>query len=71
MVKKTTIDTSGDPYSRMDAMDITCGICQQDIDPNRRKNFIVKKGRPFHVGCVESLRDELEEANDSIKLDSE
>lgn len=61
MVKRTVKDTSGDPYSRVDAMDITCGICTQDVDPNRPENFVIHNDKAFHCSCIKILHGKLGE----------
>lgn len=68
MVLRTKRDTSGDPYKRVHAMNITCGICDQNVEASRPSNFIIVNEKCFHRTCVEKLKGHLGE-EDTVKLD--
>ncbi len=67
MVLRTKKDISGDPYKRVPAMNITCGICDQNVEANRPSNFIIVNEKCFHRTCVKDLKNRLGE-EDTIKL---
>lgn len=70
MVKKrTTQDTLGNPVRRTDPTNITCPVCEQDVDPNNRNAWVLDPltNRPIHNGCVDRLN-QARDTEKSIKL---
>jgi len=57
MVMKTRMETGGGIYKRREAIDITCPVCEQNVDTQYRQNYIEdpQTKRLVHTGCVERL----------------
>lgn len=62
MVLKTTKDAMGSPYGRVDASNITCPRCGQDVDPSNRERFVHDRrmNRLYHRACIADLWEYLQ-----------